>query len=195
MRDGNVRTRRIRIILLAAIPPLLVAIVAVWAFWLRGGDEPVDVSVYEGDVLVARATRSAALDMAEERIGFHPTIPDELPLDGLSLVTVITVVPPQAEIPRSLLHFVPPGTVGQPESLVILGQSTAYWGMPLDSARMLPLGVDRAEAWALSAPETPGGEYWLHAGDMYVYMQIIATEPVSDAAAISSLRSLAHKLQ
>jgi hypothetical protein len=197
---GNLRGpapwRASRIAALAAIV-LLVAIVAVWALWPGGDDEPANVEVREGDVLVARVTRSEALDMAAARIGFQPVVADELPVNGLALDSVTTIVPPEAdaEAPRSLLYFVPPETEGQPESLVILAQSTVYWGVPLDDARSIDLEADGAEAWALSPEGEQGGEYWLHAGDMYVYALLGAPKPISDSDAAEMLHSLARELQ
>ena len=158
-------TARTRLVAWAALPPLAVAVFALWAFWLRDGSEEPQVSVHESGVLVARAPASEALSMVETRVGFKPAVPKVFPIEGLILAAVDSGLPSESgvEAPISSLRFGALGQVNQPE-MVIISQSRSIGVDPRDNRRELDVGQG-AEAWELF-PGPP--RYLIRVGDVSV---------------------------
>lgn len=179
----------------AALPPLVVAALAIWAYWLRSGPEPANVIVREGGVEVARTTRTEALTALEERVGFRPVMPERLPIKGLSLARVDSLLPPEEGVnePTAAMMLVQRDRP-QPE-MVFAVQSTefkdgAQVGVP-DDARAVDLGIEGAQAWDIGEGLV---RYLVRADGMYVWVFLLSLNPLTDGDVLPMLRSIADQL-
>jgi hypothetical protein len=185
------RTLRLSLLL---VPPLVLLGALVWVFWLRSGPEPANVTIYERNLPVAVATRSQALAVISERVGFVPILPDRLPLEGLSLVGVRSIVPPDVPAGEERTHLIFSGA-DTAEALLQMAQGSVYWGPDLDQARTLDVGVDTIDAYALQPAGSAGPQFWLRTDGTYIYILVIGSEPISDADVLPMLESIAGRMR
>jgi hypothetical protein len=189
----NMRTGRGRFAAIAAAFLLLVAL-AVWLFAPRDGDDSANVTLYEGDRPTGVVTTSEALRIVAGQVGFRPIVPTSLVIQGVALTGVRSILPPIVEVGAGRSHLIFISPEPEPQSLVMIGQSPVYWGVDLQDARSLDIGIEGTEVWALGPPRSRGPEYWLQAGGMFVYVLVGALEPVDDRDALPMLRSIAVQM-
>lgn len=182
-------------LVLLALPPLVVAALAIWAYWLRSGPEPVNVILREGGVQVALTTRTEALRAAEERVGFRLIMPERVPIRGLSLARVDSLLPPEEGVnePTAAMMF-QRRDQPQPEVMHVV-QSTEFKdgdrvGVP-DDARAIDLGIEGAQAWDIGEGLV---RYLVHADAMYVWVFLLSRQPLTDDDVLPMLRSIAGQL-
>jgi hypothetical protein len=177
------------------VPPLLLLGALAWVFWLRGGPEPTNVTIYEGNLPVAVGTRSQALDEVAERAGFVPIMPSRFLLPGLSLVAVRAVLPPDVAAGAERTHLIFSARDPGDQRLTIVAQSPVYWGSDLAEARQIDIGVGAVEVFALQAPGSAAPQFWLRTDGIHVSILLGGQEPISDAKALPMLRSIAGQMR
>lgn len=187
------RVGKIARIALFALPPLVLIAALAWTTWSRDDAEPANVTVYEGNLPVSIATPSEALRIVSERVGFDPIVPEHLPLPGLRLVGVRSVVHPRlVDAPRSNLIF---SSATSEASFIQVAQGTVYWGPDLDDARQVEIGVPGLEVLAIGEEGVATAQYWLRSASVFVYVLVIGPEPITDGEAKPMLVSIARKMQ
>ena len=172
-----------------------VAGIVVGMWWLaEESPETASVVVYDSDGPTAVETPSRAIRTIEELVGFRPAVPASLPLDGVKLVGVRSVLPPLVDPGAERSHLIYVSGEPGPEELIMVSQSSVYWGVELAGQHAIDIGQSDVETWRIGEPDTRGPQYWLKVGDQFVYLLFGAREPLSDDDVRPMLRSIAEQL-